>query len=200
MGLSLKMAVSKRMFDVFFSVFGLLLTGWFITLMWIACSIDTRSNGLYVQTRVGRFGNHFKIYKLKTMVDPASNNDELLEDKSRITRLGALLRKSKIDELPQLFNILKGDMSVVGPRPDVPGFADLLTGEDRVILDVRPGLTGPASLQFRDEEDVLARVSDANSYNISNIWPEKVEINKKYVLEWTFSGDLAYLIKTILKA
>jgi len=120
------------------------------------------------------------------------------KDDKRITRSGAFFRKTKIDELPQLFNVLFGTMSFVGPRPDVPGFADTLEGEDRVILTLRPGITGPASLKYKDEEALLAKQKDPESYNREVIWPDKVKINKAYIKDWTFKKDIEYLIKTVL--
>ena len=116
----------------------------------------------------------------------------------RITRVGGLLRKSKLDELPQLFNILLGHMSFVGPRPDVPGYADRLEGEDRVILTVRPGITGPATLKYRNEEDLLASCDDPEKYNDQVIYPDKVRINRMYVLEYSFSKDVGYLLQTLI--
>jgi lipopolysaccharide/colanic/teichoic acid biosynthesis glycosyltransferase len=117
---------------------------------------------------------------------------------SRITTSGAFFRKTKIDELPQLFNVLFGSMSFVGPRPDVAGFADMLEGEDRIILSVRPGITGPASLKYKDEEILLSSQDNPEYYNKNVIWKDKVQINKKYVSEWSFKKDIIYIIKTIL--
>lgn len=116
---------------------------------------------------------------------------------SRITPLGAVLRKYKLDELPELWNVLIGDMSFVGPRPDVPGYADKLKGEDRLILKLRPGITGPASLKYRNEEEILAKVEDPIRYNDEVIYPDKVRINLDYYKHHTFFGDLHYIFKTI---
>lgn len=116
----------------------------------------------------------------------------------RITKSGRILRKTKIDELPQLFNVLLGDMSFVGPRPDVSGFADRLTSDNRLILSVRPGITGPASLKHRQEEITLAEKEDPERFNREVIWPDKVRINLRYVIEFSFWKDLKYIAKTIL--
>ncbi|MCH8496630.1 MAG: sugar transferase, partial [Balneolales bacterium] len=116
----------------------------------------------------------------------------------RISGIGRILRRAKIDELPQLWNVLKGDMSLVGPRPDVPGYADALTGDDRIVLSVRPGITGPASLFFRKEELLLSRVDNPVEYNDSVIWPEKVRINRRYVENYSFFGDLCWLFYTFV--
>lgn len=107
------------------------------------------------------------------------------------------MRRYKIDELPQLFNVLFGSMSFVGPRPDVPGFADKLRGEDRMILEIRPGITGPASLKYRNEEELLAKQKDPECYNKEIIWPDKVHINKIYMQEWSLKKDIEYILRTI---
>ena len=116
----------------------------------------------------------------------------------RITRLGSLLRLVKIDELPQLFNILKGEMSFVGPRPDVEGFADLLQGDDRIILSIRPGITGPASIKYRNEEKILSHCLDAEAHNHEVIWPDKVKINREYIENYQFAKDIKYIAITIV--
>jgi lipopolysaccharide/colanic/teichoic acid biosynthesis glycosyltransferase len=115
----------------------------------------------------------------------------------RITKSGRFFRKYKIDELPQLINVLKGDMSFVGPRPDVPGYADKLEGEDRIILSIKPGITGPASLKYKNEEEILASEKNPKEYNDKIIWPDKVKINKEYIKNWSLKKDIEYIIKTI---
>ena len=148
---------------------------------------------------MGRNGRRFRVIKLRTMrMDPAVNTTVTTSADARITPVGRLLRRTKIDELPQLINILKGDMSFVGPRPDVPGFADALEGEDRIILGVRPGITGPATLKYRDEEMLLANAEDPEAYNREVLWPDKVRINREYVQNWSFRRDVQYIWKTIL--
>ncbi len=121
-----------------------------------------------------------------------------VKGESRITPLGAILRKYKIDELPELWNILKGDMSFVGPRPDVPGYADRLQGDDRQILEMRPGLTGPASMKYANEEEILAQQADPVRYNNEVIWPDKVRINRVYQDNWSFGLDLKIIALTLL--
>ena len=118
---------------------------------------------------------------------------------ARITPLGAKLRRYKLDELPQLWNVLKGDMSFVGPRPDVPGYMDRLEGEDRELLQLRPGITGPATLKYRDEEQLLAAQDDPQVYNDTVIWPDKVAINRTYLQNWSLMNDLRLIKKTVLK-
>lgn len=120
----------------------------------------------------------------------------MLNDR-RITSFGRFLRKFKLDEIPQIFNVLFGTMSFVGPRPDVKGYADLLRGEDRIILSVKPGITGPATLKFKDEESLLEKQENPKKYNDEVIWKEKIKINKKYIENWTFIGDVKYILKTI---
>jgi hypothetical protein len=117
----------------------------------------------------------------------------------RITRIGRLLRKTKLDELPQLVHVLFGQMSFVGPRPDVPGYADKLKGEDRVILSVRPGITGPATLKYRDEEALLAAQDDPERYNNEVLWPDKVRLNRQYVQNWSFWTDIRLILKTLTR-
>ena len=189
----------KRVFDLLLSVVGIALTWWIMLLAWVIATIETRSNGLFMQERVGENAKLFKVFKIKTM-KPVSGVDTTVTRSGdiRITKSGAFFRKTKIDELPQLVNVLFGTMSFVGPRPDVPGFADRLEGEDRIILTLRPGITGPASLKYKDEEVLLAKQKDPESYNREIIWPDKVEINKAYIKEWTLKKDVAYLIKTVL--
>ena len=119
-----------------------------------------------------------------------------LKNDHRITLFGQFLRQYKLDELPQLFNVFKGDMSLVGPRPDVEGYADALTGEDRIILDIRPGITGPATLKYKNEEVLLMEQEDPQKYNDLVIWRDKVEINKNYIKNWSLIGDIHIIIKT----
>ncbi|HPS62138.1 MAG TPA: sugar transferase, partial [Bacteroidales bacterium] len=147
----------------------------------------------------GRNGRLFTIIKFRTMRVNVDNNTVTAADDHRITSLGAMLRKWKIDELPELINVLTGDMSFVGPRPDVPGYADRLEGEDRRILELRPGITGPASLKYLNEEEILAGVDDPAEYNDRVIWPDKVRINLRYRERQSFTGDIKIMIHTVLR-
>jgi lipopolysaccharide/colanic/teichoic acid biosynthesis glycosyltransferase len=188
----------KRLFDIACSASGLLLLWWLIAVGWAVASVDTRRNGFFLQERIGRGGRTFRIVKLRTMRNvPGLRSTATAQGDPRITPTGALLRRLKLDELPQLLNVLAGQMSLVGPRPDICGFADRLEGDDRIILKVRPGITGPATLRFRNEEAILASVPDPEAYSRQVIWPEKVRINRRYVLEWTFAGDLRLIVQTI---
>ena len=138
------------------------------------------------------------LFKLKTMrnENEVSTFITTATDK-RITNFGRFLRKTKLDELPQLWNVLIGEMSLVGPRPDVPGYADQLQDEDRIILSVRPGITGPASLAFKDEEELLAKQENPQQYNDEVIWPEKVRINKAYIKNYSLLTDIKIIWKTV---
>lgn len=151
----------------------------------------------FIQERVGQYGIFFKLIKFRTMYTGHSGVPISIKGESRITLFGAFLRKYKLDELPELVNVLLGQMSFVGPRPDVPGYADRLVGEDRKILELKPGITCPASLKYFNEEELLATVSDPIKYNDEVIFPEKVKINLKYYYNNSFWIDLRIIIKTV---
>ena len=191
-------ATQKRTFDLVLAALGLLATWWLILLAWVAASIDTRSNGFFIQERVGQNGKIFRVVKMKTMRPVASFETTVTRrGDPRITPLGAFFRRTKIDELPQLWNVLLGDMSFVGPRPDVPGFADKLKGEEREMLSIRPGITGPATLKYRNEEEVLAAQADPEAYNRDVIWPDKVRINLEYIRNWSLRQDIQFIFQTV---
>lgn len=188
----------KRGFDVCAAIAGLCLAGWLILLACVAASIDTGQSGFFRQERIGRGGLPFKIIKIRTMrAVPLVQTTVTRAGDPRITRLGRFFRRTRIDELPQLINVLLGQMSIVGPRPDVPGFADQLRGADRVILSVRPGITGPATLIFRREEELLAAQPDPEAYNRQVIFPEKVKLNRAYVESYSFWTDLQLIVRTV---
>ena len=153
---------------------------------------------IFKQTRIGRHGKPFTMYKFRTMTVNHSGSSVSVAGESRITPLGAVLRKYKIDELPELWNVLIADMSFVGPRPDVPGYADALTGDDREVLLLRPGITGPASLKYRNEEDILAAVDNPQIYNDTIIFPDKVRINRYYLHNYSFVSDIKMILCTVL--
>ena len=191
-------AASKRGFDLAVAVVGLALFWWLILITWVLATLDTQANGFFIQRRVGQNGRPFKVIKLRTMrVDRNLTTTVTTKHDPRITLLGYFWRRSKIDELPQLINVLLGQMSLVGPRPDVPGFADQLQGDDRLVLTVRPGITGPATLKYRDEETLLSTVQDPEAYNRDVIFPDKVRINRDYVANWSFLEDLRYIWETV---
>lgn len=185
----------KRIFD--FSLALVLLPLVFIPLvvLLLGAAIDVGNFGWFRQLRVGQDGQLFYMFKLRTL-KAGKHSLGALDDHA--STYGRFLRRRKLDELPQLFNVLLGDMSFVGPRPDVQGFADVLTGDDRVILKVKPGVTGPATLKYKNEEEILAMQSNPESYNRTIIWPDKVEINKKYVYNWSFYLDLNYILQSLI--
>ena len=154
---------------------------------------------IFKQKRVGRNAKLFTMYKFRSMSVGHGGSSVSVAGESRITQLGAKLRKYKLDELPELWNVLIGDMSFVGPRPDVPGYADKLVGEDRLILKLRPGITGPASLKYANEEEILAKVDDPVKYNDEVIFPDKVKINLDYYYHHSFIGDIKLIFKTIFR-
>jgi lipopolysaccharide/colanic/teichoic acid biosynthesis glycosyltransferase len=151
----------------------------------------------FIQKRIGRNGNSFKMIKFRSMVPNTSSYTITSQKDLRITKLGRTLRKWKLDELPELFNILAGDMSLVGPRPDVPGYADKLQGNDRLILKLKPGITGPASLKYSNEEELLAQVEDPIYYNNNFIYPDKVKINLHYYYHYNIWMDINLLFRTL---
>lgn len=181
--------ISKRIFDIVFSLIGLLCIGWLILLVIVIASIDTKSFGLFVQERIGQYGKPFKIFKIKSMVDSSQ----------RISAVGRLLRNSKVDELPQLFNIVMGQMSFVGPRPDIKGYYDTLEGENRKVLELKPGLTSEASIKYAKEEELLNQQLDPLSYNNYVIFPDKVKMNINYYYTRSIFLDLQIIYRTIVR-
>lgn len=197
-GLAPGAAFAKRCFDVGLALAGLAVSLPVILAAFVVASIDTGANGFFTQERVGRGGRSFRIVKIRTM-RPGSGalTTVTTANDPRITAAGRFFRRTKIDELPQLFNILAGQMSFVGPRPDTPGFADRLEGADRVVLAVRPGITGPATLRYRHEEALLAAQPDPERFNREVIYPEKVRLNRRYVECYRFGEDLRLLALTL---
>lgn len=190
----------KNVFDFAASLAGLLIL--FPFLLLVALLIKIRMPGgpvLFTQQRVGKGGRLFTMYKFRSMTVSHSGSSVSVKGESRITPFGALLRACKIDELPELWNVLTGDMSLVGPRPDVPGYADRLQGEEREILKLKPGITGPASLKYRREEELLAQQADPQRYNDEIIFPDKVRINLNYLKHRSFGLDLKIIIYTLLR-
>lgn len=212
----------KFIFDRFLSLLGLLML-WPVLLV-IACLIRIKMPGgpvLFSQRRVGLNGELFTMYKFRSMTVSHSGTSVSVAGESRITKLGAILRRFKLDELPELWNVFIGDMSFVGPRPDVPGYADKLVGEDRLLLKLRPGITGPASIKYRDEENQIAdfvqnakksieiskqycvdfpAMSDTEIalwYNDNIIYPDKVRINLDYYRQQSLFLDLKYILQTV---
>lgn len=191
--------VVKYIFDRMVSLAGLLVL-WPVLLA-VAILIKVKMPGgpvIFTQKRVGRNGKLFTMYKFRSMTVGHNGSSVSVAGESRITPLGAKLRHYKLDELPELWNVLIGDMSFVGPRPDVPGYADQLKGENRDVLKLRPGITGPASLKYRDEEDLLALQLDPQKYNDEVIFPDKVKINLYYLHHYSFVKDIQMIFCTVL--
>lgn len=189
----------KFCFDRVVSLIGLLCL-WPLFLI-IAIMIRIKMPGgpiFFSQVRVGKDGKPFTMFKFRSMIVEHGGCSVSVAGEKRITPLGATLRKYKLDELPELWNVFIGDMSFVGPRPDVPGYADKLEGDDRLILKLRPGITGPASIKYRNEEDLLASVDDPIRYNNEVIYPDKVKINLDYYYHNSLLGDLKYIFQTVL--
>lgn len=188
----------KYLFDRLVSLIGLLCLWPILLIVAILIKIKMPGPVFYTQKRVGRNGMLFTMYKFRSMKVGNYKSSISVAGESRITPFGAKLRKYKLDELPELWNVFIGDMSFVGPRPDVPGYADKLTGDERKILELRPGITGPASLKYSNEEELLAKQENPQKYNDEVIYPDKVKINLGYLKNQNFFFDLKVIIFTIL--
>jgi lipopolysaccharide/colanic/teichoic acid biosynthesis glycosyltransferase len=191
----------KRLFDVFFSLTAiliLLLPGLILAVIIIAGS---RGGAFYRQVRVGKNQKHFRLLKFRTMFTGSDSKGLLTigSSDSRVTRTGKFLRKTKLDELPQLLNILAGDMSFVGPRPEVPKYVALYNDEQKKVLSVRPGLTDYASMEYINESDLLAQQSDPEKFYIETVMPEKLNLNLKYISDMSFGTDIKIIFRTLFK-
>ena len=189
----------KFLFDRIVAFMGLLVL-WPLLVV-VAVLVKVKMPGgpaFFCQQRVGLNGRLFTMYKFRSMMVGHNGSSVSVAGESRITPFGAKIRKYKLDELPELWNVLMGDMSFVGPRPDVPGYADTLVGEDREVLLLRPGITGPASLKYRNEEEILAKVDDPQKYNDEVIFPDKVRINRYYLHHYSFRMDIRMILATVL--
>jgi len=193
--LTRKQCIIKRIFDLTISLVLFLLL--IIPLLLLAgiATMSTKQRGLFTQQRIGRYGNRFSIYKIRSL--KGSEHLDILVIKKSETGFGRWIRETNLDELPQLINVILGNMSLVGPRPDVPGYADSLQGEDRIILSVKPGITGPATIKYRNEDKLLMQQVNPKKYNDEVIWPDKVAINKKYIKNWSLQKDIGYLFASV---
>lgn len=172
-----------RLFDIIFSALGLIILSPLLLIIWLLIVMESRGGGFYTQERIGKDGVPFRLYKFRSM-RPDSDKGSLITiggHDSRITKTGFFIRKYKLDELPQLWNVLKGDMSLVGPRPEVRKYVDLYTPEQRVVLRVRPGITDYASIEYADENEILGKADDPERTYIEQIMPEKIRYNLKYI-------------------
>lgn len=198
-GLSVRQRAAKRALDVTVAGIGAAAASPLIVAGVIVSTIDTREWGIFTQVRVGRNGRPIRVHKLRTMRTSSTHNTTVTTtDDPRITPIGRQLRRFKIDELPQLIDVLIGSMSLVGPRPDVTGWADELRGQDRIILTVRPGITGPGTLAYRHEEELLSLVEDPEQHNREVIWPAKVRLNRAYIETWSLRKDIGLLLATAM--
>lgn len=189
--------ILKQLFDRIVSLIALLFLSWLLLVIALAIKIKMKGPVFFVQNRVGKDGVLFKIHKFRTMVVDHHGSSVSLVGESRITPFGAVLRNYKLDELPELWDVLIGKMSFVGPRPDVPGYADKLQGEERNILKLLPGITGPASLKYRNEEVLLSTKENPLQYNDEVIFPDKVRLNLYYYRHYSFWMDLKIIWATI---
>jgi lipopolysaccharide/colanic/teichoic acid biosynthesis glycosyltransferase len=189
----------KRTLDILVALVALALVGWVIipAMLWVRR--ESGGTGIFRQPRIGRGGRLFHIYKLRTMHAAAQMGPSVTSARDpRITRGGSFLRRWKIDELPQLWNVLRGDMSLVGPRPEVPAYLSRIRREAPLVLSVRPGITGPATIKYRREEQLLASVPDPQAFSDDVLFPDKLRINDSYVRYYNFFADLKYLWVTVV--
>ena len=191
--------ILKRTFDIILSIFAIFLLFPSFLVVSFLIVIDSGFPIFFLQKRIGRDAKEFNIIKFRTMKTNNENITITVSDDSRITRIGKYLRKTKIDELPEILNVLFGQMSFVGPRPDVKGYADKLKGANRKILALRPGITGPASLKYYNEEYILSQKSNPKKYNDEVIFPAKVKINMDYFHNRSFFLDLKIIFATIFR-
>ena len=192
------MMILKWIFDRLMALIGLLFIWPVLVVVAILIKIKMPGPVLFVQQRVGKDGKLFACHKFRSMTVGHGGSSVSVAGEARITPLGAKLRKYKLDELPELWDVFIGNMSFVGPRPDVPGYADKLQGEDRIVLSLRPGITGPATLKYRNEEELLASVADPQKYNDEVIYPDKVRINRYYAEHYSFIKDIQMIFCTVL--
>ena len=194
--------VIKQWFDTFLSAWGLLFFAPLLITVAVIIKLTSKGPVFYIAPRVGQYGKLFNLYKFRTMFVGADKEKEgsvTVDGDRRITPIGRILRKTKIDELPSLINVLKGEMSFVGPRPDVEGYADKLVGKDRRVLDLKPGITGSATLKYANEEEILSRVKNPIAYNNEVIFPDKVKINLSYLENLKPFTDLKLIISTVFR-
>ena len=193
--------MAKRLFDIISSGIGLLCLAPVFVVMAIWIKLDSRGPVFYRQTRVGRYGRDFRIFKFRSMRVGSDKGRQITvgERDPRITRSGYFIRRYKIDELPQLINVFLGDMSVVGPRPEVRKYVDLYSEEQRKVFQVRPGITDLASIKYRNENELLSQVDDPDTYYIDVIMPDKLTINLEYIRHQSFMGDIKIIFNTLFK-
>ena len=192
----------KRLFDFFASFFGLIVLSPLFIIIALVIGIESKGGVFYKQTRVGKNNKDFKVYKFRSMVIDADKKGLLSIGKDgrdpRVTKIGYALRKYKLDELPQLINVIKGEMSLVGPRPEVRKYVDLYSEKEKHVLEVRPGITDIASITYRNENDLLSQSDNPEEYYIKEIMPKKLALSLNYIQTRSFLSDIKLIIKTIL--
>ena len=193
--------MGKRLFDIFFSSIGILILSPLFIILCIWVALDSPGGFFYRQIRVGRFGKDFRLFKFRSMVTGSDKKGLLTVggNDARITRVGAVLRKYKLDELPQLFNVWLGDMSLVGPRPEVRKYVSLYSEEQLKVLNVRPGITDYASIKYFSENELLGQSSAPEKTYVEEIMPEKLRLNLIYIQDKSFLTDIKIILKTLLK-
>ncbi|MDC4250803.1 sugar transferase [Clostridium perfringens] len=194
--------IAKRTFDLFFSLIGIIITIPILILVSIMIKLTSKGPIIFKQERVGKNKKIFYIYKFRTMTDcddKASDRQVTVINDQRITRIGRILRKYKIDELPQLYNVLKGDMSFVGPRPEVKKYVKFYEEEYDEILKIKPGITDLASIEYIDENTIISKYSDPEKVYIEEVLPKKLMLNKRYIEEMSIKNDILLILKTIKK-
>jgi len=190
----------KRLFNILASAFGLIILSPLFVIIALAILFDSKGGVFYKQWRVGKNNTDFQLYKFRSMAVGADKKGLLTvgQKDTRITKVGSFIRKYKLDELPQLFNVLKGDMNLVGPRPEVRKYVDLYTQEQREVLNVRPGITDYASIEYSNENEILAQAEDFEKTYINIVMPHKLELNKKYLGNPSLTHDIKLIFKTLL--
>lgn len=191
----------KRLFDIIFSILGILILSPFLILISVLVLVTSAGSAFYKQVRVGKNGKQFKLFKFRTMRTDSDKAGALtigMRD-SRITSIGYYLRRYKLDELPQLFNVLMGDMSFVGPRPEVPKYVAMYTAEQRVVLTVKPGITDYASIVYSEENALLASAENPEELYINKVMPAKLKLNMRYIQDMGIGTDMGIILKTIGK-
>lgn len=188
-----------RLLDILFSAIGLVLLSPLFVLFYILVWMESKGGGFFVQERIGKDGKPFGLYKFRSMKAEAEAEGQITvgAHDTRITRIGYFLRKYKLDELPQLWNVLKGDMSIVGPRPEVRRYVDLYTDEQRKVLTVRPGITDHASIRYINENEILCRADDPERVYIEQIMPDKIKLNMVYIEHHTLREYLRVILLTL---
>lgn len=191
----------KRLFDIIFSALGIIILSPIFLLLWLTIKLESHGPALFMQTRVGKNNKDFKLIKFRSMYLNSESFGQLtvgMRD-PRITNVGYTLRKYKLDELPQLLNVLKGDMSLVGPRPEVRKYVNMYTPKQMKVLEVNPGITDYASIQFINENQLLANAENPDEYYINNIMPKKLEMNLQYIKSNNPFKDISLILKTIFR-